>query len=291
MLDQREYRGTTYYIHKFDTVSEYMEQEVFPAYKGGWRNRDSLSTDSHFTGTKTFEEAMELQRSGWADGARRVVKGLENASLVQSYERAPAVNYDVAGMFCDVPLYVAGDPYCMWDETNIESRNRPIVRLMVSGAVSGIVDKKSIENYGIALLSHIDRLEDQGKSVEVVLSVSTEQRGMHFCLQITVKNAGEPLAIDRLAFYLAHPSMLRRFFFRSIENHMPEQDFGFGYGSVTRLPKRFIDPGVNFLPGINYSDTAWDKLPTAIEKMNKFIGPDGAGIADEIDEIEFCGQG
>lgn len=276
-------------VDHFDSLGELLAEVNGPVRQSWERNpyytpHSESERQFKFTMTQNWREACNLAVKGWPEGLKNMVRDLGKASLFTSHERVPTVSYDVGGMVPDVPRFVAGDPFNMMDFGYDESKSRPIVRLWVPRTLSGSVSTQSAVNYGVAVLSHIDRLEEQGFSVELTLvscSRDSDDKTLYSIQFVTAKRAGDPLDLDTLAFMLAHPSYQRRFIFAMYDRFMP-QSWQCYYGYPVRLPAGLVEPGVNYLPGLShYDERSFATIESAVETMNTYIGPAGQGIEVE----------
>lgn len=173
-------------------------------------------------GTATFPEALRLAREGWPEGRSKMVSGLNAAGLIQVQDYGRGMVFDVAGAFPMVSLAVAGEPANMVQIGDDERRSRPIIRLMVNTSYTSDVTAQQITNRGAAILSWVDKLENEGARCEIVILRSTEVAWGDKCRYsglFTLKRADEPLDIDRAAFVIAHAAMLRRIWFSVMDRH------------------------------------------------------------------------
>lgn len=188
-----------------------------------------------FSQTKSYGEAFGLASSGWKDGAsklretERQVAGLlpRGADIVGEYAEA--------GDEVDVGRYLDGEPENMIEYQLSESR-KPVVRFVVSVTANSEVSTDAIFNRGAAVAAAIDALESSGVRCEVWASFDTDgayNYGIRNRAQVKVKGDSEALDIDRLAFAVCHPSMLRRLCFRLKEldgDEMHRRMGGHSYG-------------------------------------------------------------
>jgi len=216
---------------------------------------DSSKTGSaKFTQTNSLAEAVGLLRKGWPEGAAKIIGGLDTLSHLQTtMTAAPAVVYDMGGEVPDVGLYCAGERAHMMTFEPGEERIAPVVRIQFDGCYAAKTVAQQVENQGIALLSCIDELERAGRSVELVWGActrGTEGGDILFNVDVMLKEAGAHFDVDRAAFALAHPSMLRRMWFAIAEQNPKCRALSGNYGSVRRLPKDQQQPGVWYLPSV-----------------------------------------
>jgi len=179
--------------------------------------------ESKFNITDTYEQAIGLARTGWPEGRQKMVAGLDASRLINQQARIKSEELDVAGAYPMVPAFIAGVPDCMVNIGEAEIAGTQIIRIVVNiSFVAGVYDSTVI-NRGVAILSWVDRLEAEGKRVELIALRSTEGMSSatvnRFSLMFPLKRADEPLEIDRAAFVLAHPDMLRRLMFSASESH------------------------------------------------------------------------
>jgi hypothetical protein len=216
----------------------------------------------------TWAEVNQAAREGWKEGRTRMVAGLERANTLNKPAPRMGRTFDVAGAYPHIARAVAGDPLCMVNLGDQTIAARPIVRLVIPRGASCVVKPHQMENYGIALLSHVDAMENEGYSVEITTTdTSKGYDDVLLDIRCIAKRAGEPLDLDRLAFILAHPGMFRRLGFTFVENYMSER-WAIGYGSPIRLTPEMLDADQNYVPGIDYrSGDKFDTLERALETL------------------------
>jgi hypothetical protein len=205
------------------------------------KSRVSRTRDAKL-GTETWDEAVNLAEHGWAEGLRHLVR---QTGLQAQHVSAPARGwqYDYAGAHPDVPRFLGGDLDCMIDYQPDYIRFRPIVRMVVSPVTYSDVSDASIRNWGAALVSWIDELERFGRRVEVIwMSCSrptwiddAEEKsntgGPRVAISFCLKEADQPVELDRLAFWLMHPAAQRRIQFAIKEQMFVERWYHTNYGA------------------------------------------------------------
>lgn len=200
--------------------------------------------DSEFYGTKSYEEAIKLARYGWPEGVKafKPVASKLAYKLGQLVERE-MMEHDVTGDFPDISAFIQGDPENMIRmKPQIESGKGRIVKVVYNASASASVNKKILVARGSVACAMIDAISAAGYHVEIELCEWTAAGGEKCGVSFLVKRVDEPLNIERAAFCLAHPSMLRRMAF-AVEETMPEKvrkTFGFksggGYGQPAEAP-------------------------------------------------------
>ena len=238
--------------------------------------------DKDFYGTASWGDAVALARYGWEEGRDKLVRSFEAAQAIQRTVAAPSRMLDVAGAYPHAALAAAGAPDCMWSLGDTHIAARPIVRILTGQGVRSGVENDWVIARGAALLSHVDRLEDAGYSVELAAVHASNYNGWRHETHYTVKRAGEALELDRLAFVLAHPSMHRRMVF-SIREQGRDPNYRRAYKSYgcTVKPKEIPDD-VIFVPHIEPDAPGpWAKPDTAVAHIGKLLADRGVFTSSE----------
>jgi hypothetical protein len=234
-----------------------------------------LGLTDRWAGTKTVAEAIELSRRGWDQGLKLLADSLDASNIIQKQSRVMAEGLDVAGTMPFIPSAVAGDPLCMVSAGLDRAKTKPIFRIMISGSVSAGVSMQTVIHRGAAVLSWVDKLEGAGYQCEILYIHSCSGPGSvnKFTNGFPIKGAGEPLNIDRAAFMLAHPAMLRRIVFAIYERFKDiEPGFRFGYG----MPVDYIPPQLEtdhsiYFPCLHASRGDWKNPASAITAVERAI--------------------
>ena len=171
-------------------------------------------------GTKTYDEAVAAAGTGWRHGADRVAK--LRASLDAVVQRMTVANsaqmiYGVEGEWVDIGRIATGEPECCgsWHDQG-EGASQKVVKIIANVAVSCGVSAEVIFARGAATLAAVDLLESLGFRCELWASKGCSgNKNSEF--HTLVKEASQPVELDRLAFCLCHPAMLRRLYFATME--------------------------------------------------------------------------
>ena len=210
----------------------------------------SLRTDSAaFHGTPDWPTALDLARFGWPEGRALLRKA--SAAMPKAAIQERVLQWDVAGAYPDVARAVAGAPDCMMNDQPMEARPTQAVRVVVSIATPWTTDLAEFVNRGAAILSAVEAAEAGGLRVEVVAEETSTHQGSGFSASILLKSAGHCADRDTLAFFLIHPSALRRVFFALLETEPRLAHFCFGYGVPQTQPAVLRPPGAVYLPNFH----------------------------------------
>lgn len=222
----------------------------------------------------TEEEANKYVEEGWVEGAemaRKFTAHLTNVigALIERIE----INYDVEGHNLDVARYLEGEPEC-WQRFEVEKIQQPAVRfirIVVNGTASSGVDADTIMGRGACVAALVELLEFAGNRVEVVMAMSVTSDSPLTVLTV-VKRFDEQLDMPKVAYAIAHPSVLRVHMFRFMESfdartrdHMGVPG---GYGRCAEVEKS--KRGDIYLGQMQYGESQWES-PAAAQRwvMNK----------------------
>ena len=200
------------------------DRAVHPAWK---RHQSSIKGDASFTRSNSWEHCIELAECG----DKLVTEQVASAAVKVTFEAGPTWEYGPVGAFPSIPAYAAGVPEDMFVPLEDGAANsKPIVRIAVNVVCSAWVDPQDIINRGAAVVALVDKIQSEGQRVELIAFCHiTGHNDDRYIMSVTVKRPEEPIDMDRVAFALAHPSMLRRCFFRVIEWLCPYYLSGYGY--------------------------------------------------------------
>ena len=235
----------------------------------GWDEPASLESDreaERFTGTRTFDDAVQIAISGWDEGRDAIGSGVEFAKAKQASFKRPDWEYGVAGQRACVPSYCAGVPnHMVWMDDTSNRNAMPIVKIYADVGATWFTSAEAMTRKGSAIVALIDQIEQSGQRVELIACKRNDTKGYEHKEQrifITVKRADEVVDLDRIAFALAHPSMNRRITFRIMELNYSKNVSG--YGGV----KTFDDLPADamYIPPM-YGDKGYDTMDEALETV------------------------
>lgn len=203
--------------HSFDSFEAFVDNACqLPT--GDISSRDT-GRDIHF-GSPTFEAAVALAKTGWADGAARVAEIRATLDSHLQTAKSAAVQsfaWDVVGDFVDVGRALSGEPEAFGSTSDYEAGrcgSQRVVKLYANLGVSAAVKPDAIFARGAVVLAAVDLLESLGVRVELWAAKATIKRtgGETHQVEVLVKAANQPVDVDRLAFILCSPACLRRLY-------------------------------------------------------------------------------
>lgn len=259
--------GSKVKLQEFDSIHEftdYLDKAPTSAiFKRAGANSSQTGSES-FTNSKSYQDAEEIFQNGWTTFAQKLSKRIPITT-----KTAPATKsrptYSVVGGQASVPRYIQGIPTNMIDRRQVIQKQKIIV-INKDICYSAGVSAREIEEEGVKALQIIQGLEGKGYRVRLNMCWATKNGRETMALRVTVKKPEERLSLNKIAFPIAHPSMLRRIGFKWLETnpYLTNPDFTFGYGRPeTHSLQAILDKKEIFLPNF-------------IPDVDKFI--DGLGL-------------
>ena len=155
-----------------------------------WEKHSSVEGSKDFTGTNSFEEAVELFKNGWNDMAKQLVKKI-NANKIDTDVKNVTKNVlDVCGYQAIVPLYLQGVPNSMLNKKIVKVKQK-VITINKSIDYSWTVSTEKIIEESIKAMQIIKKIEAQGIRCNLNV-VFGSKRDNEFYLKIRVK---KPLII------------------------------------------------------------------------------------------------
>ena len=222
-------------IRHYDTIHDFINACNAPA-KHDWTYRPSKDDGSKdFTGTHTYKEAENLASNGWEHGLKQITN---NLSLINKTVEGGEIIKSIAGSHPDIARFIAGMPDCMNRRVITDSAKKPCLDIVLNGSYGSKISTTQIINYGSAIASIIDDLENSGYSISLTVSATTlpAYKNNYGCM-LNLKQQGESMDIGKLIFFIAHPSFLRRLAFSHWETQVTLEALTLRYGKISDLPK------------------------------------------------------
>jgi len=171
----------------------------------GW-DRSKLE----WSGSPSMGAALDLARNGWHKGT---ALALEASDIISGDHATQRVRrFAVAGGRVNVGRMLSGNPLHMVSRPRQDGRK--VITLFVELFMSSGITAENAIIRAAAVAAMADVLASNGYSCEIVgVCMSKSRKGLGSQIAVQIKEAGEPLNIENVAFALGHPSMFRRFCF------------------------------------------------------------------------------
>lgn len=277
MLSARTNIGKDRWLRQFNDLGELVRWiDDTPCV---WSTRASREAEygPGWTLGANYGQCLKLAAEGWHEG----VKQLDALASPLTSARLSTMRYDVAGERPDINRFVAGDPFNMV-RRGAREKARPILTIAVNIRTSSSIGGQEMANYGAALVTLVDRLENAGRRVELIGLCSTNNSGGlrngRWAVSWTVKRAQDHLDLAAIAFSMAHPAMWRRLGFAAMERSDKErQCYGYGVeGGITRHDFIEIAEDALLIEGVDHKPGAARTMQGALALATKQIN-DAAG--------------
>lgn len=272
------------YVREFDSLGDFYDYAIYdqscPEYNNdGHFEMVSRDNDSHFRGTKTWEDAVSLARNGWTEGLSKLNYRLENTDeVIRDIKNKFNTFNSVSGAYVDVSRYIEGEPECMVEFENAVENS--FATIYVSGSVNASVETSEIIERGKKVMEVIDALEQNNIRTKVIMIfAANSSRGFFGDTSvtdiqfITIKTHRDRLDLESLNFAICHPSFFRRLLFAVKERAstrwretMGIVDGG-GYGRSCDSIKPFIEDSEPHIVFDSHAGGAYEDINKQVLKM------------------------
>lgn len=193
---------------------------------------DSKDNGKDFTGTRSYNEAIDLFRNGYTEILPQIKTGVA-ANLKRTDARPRrTIENNVVGYAPNVPNAIMGLPNSMILTRSVPQKTKT-VSLVYDITENAYTGTETFIKSGIAVLGVINTLELSGYRVNLKIAFYVAEKGNDRAFgTVNVKDYREHLDLQKLCFPLAHPSMFRRFGFKWCETVSGlKAPWDYGYGS------------------------------------------------------------
>lgn len=183
--------------------------------------------DGDWAGVSTFDEALELLRTGYQPTVDKLKTGIK-ANLSGQGKRISFFN-DVTGFAPVVPLALQGVPNCMMN-SYMKPIKAKVLNVYYDMTAHCGISCGEIMKAGQTLLAAIMELEMQGYKFNLYATQNYWDRGSGCDMLCTkIKSSNTPLDLKRISFPLTHTAYLRVIGF-DWYSKTPKGKFRYGYG-------------------------------------------------------------
>lgn len=223
-------------IVEYDSVGQFITDINSKPHNVFFKNRnESHGGDASWYGTKSYDEAMKLISNGWKDASKKMANKVKMDISVGGVVKTSRPVYSVVGSQASVPRYLQGIPTNMISRQITYSKQKVVI---INKGISYSCSWKpeQIIDESIKALQIVQSMETSGQRVKLNVLWSVSNDAYHTVCKVCVKQPDERLNISKMAFPLAHPSMLRRFFFQWLETEtFVSHDMGYFYGRPSNI--------------------------------------------------------
>lgn len=195
----------------------------------------SRKRDADWAGV-TFEQAIDKAVNGDHRIALRINKKLGQYASLRG-AAMPTQQWDVSGSAVDIARYLSGELDCMV-ETMYATQPRPVMKIAIERAVPWYTTTDEMEDTGVSVLAVVEALRLAGVAAEIWVTFTITDYGnkLH-TTAILIQEPGRPIDLDRLAYWTADPTTLRRIAFAIWEQQDGDFREQFGIGTSYGHPR------------------------------------------------------
>lgn len=232
---KRYKNGDKMWITEYDSVGEFISdinsKPNNDFFKDRFSSQRTEKTDNGWYASRDYARATYMINTGWDSAAKKMAEKVKMTNGVSSPVRSSKPAYGVVGSQASVPRYLQGIPTNMVSRQITYSKQK-VVTINKGISYSSRWKSDEIIRESVKALQIIQSMENAGQRVRLNVMWSVSNGGYHTICKVCVKKPEERMNISKMAFPLAHPSMLRRFFFKWLETDtFTGYDMGWGYGT------------------------------------------------------------
>lgn len=207
-------------FESFDSISQLLnvlETRKGNSIFGSYRESNTVNRKD-FYGTDSYNEAVTLARTGWAeplDRLKEVAKASGIKTNVTSDKNRPATG--IVGYAPCVPNAIRGLPNSMIMTERVPSKVKAVT-IVYSPCDTSNAKTESYIKAGVAILGMVQQLELSGYRVRLQAEFkSSICDGEYTVARVTLKDWRQPIDLKKLTFPMANSGMQRRLGFRWLE--------------------------------------------------------------------------
>lgn len=221
---QLENERAKLYYEQFDSYQEFLKV-VEQRDKDNAHGSHTLKYNGNrgsWCGVKDYDEARKLLTEGWDAKVEYLKEQFDKASKELDDKRVVKQFNDVVGFMPIVPNAIIGLPNCMIN-MRTERKKSKVIKFLIDNVASASEGSDDLIKYYSKVLARIGVLEKHGYRcrIEILQSYTDESNSRtKVAFSILVKSENQLFDIKRMAYPIAHTSMLRVFGF-GWENSLP----------------------------------------------------------------------
>ena len=225
-------------IKSFDDITSFTRYlnsgTTQPAFKGCESSLRTDDTKKRVTKTDTYAEADALLLYGDKGLAKKIEEaGVYTTRMkLRCQQNKRQIYSAVVGIAPHVPNAIAGVPTSMINVREVRQKQK-VINIAFCCSCGAGVSADEIIKASAQFISAAMQIEASGVRTNVYLAECSKSGRDTTAYLVRIKSAGQPFDVLKMAYPMAHPSMLRRHFFRAMEvTEGVSADFACTYGSA-----------------------------------------------------------
>lgn len=212
----------THILKKFESVSEFhnylCNNEVNKTFKGFESSDLQSKSSTDWAKTESYAQADELLLYGDKELQKKIMDtGVKKTRLKLNMKATRRQIFSaVCGVAPNVPNAIAGVPTNMIAVKNVAVKQK-VLNVCYFSTANGNIEADDLLQASANVISACMEIEASGVRVNLYVGFLSEKLDDTVGFIMRIKSASQPFDVLKMAYPLAHPSMLRRHFFRAIE--------------------------------------------------------------------------
>lgn len=270
-------KNHTHILRKFESVSEFhnylCNNEVSKTFKG-FENSDLQSKSyTDWTKTESYAQADGLLLYGDKELQKKIMNaGVKKTRLKLNMKATRRQIFSaVCGVAPNVPNAIAGVPTNMIAVKNVAIKQK-VVNVCYFITANGDTEADDLLQASANVISACMEIEASGVRVNLYVGFLSEKLDDTVGFIMRIKSASQPFDVLKMAYPMAHPSMLRRHFFKAMEvtENVPTQ-FAPTYGHALSNAKEIRRYTESITKNMQAVYSYYDAKGKTIEEIKEMI--------------------
>lgn len=264
---RRYKKGDNMFITEYASLSEFISDINSKPNNKFCQNRHSSQrterSGKNWYATEDYARATYLLNHGWDSAAKKMAEKVKLNNTVSTPVRSSKPTYGVVGSQASIPRYLQGIPTNMVSRKTVPSKQK-VVTITKGISYSSRWTANQILEESIKALQIIQSLENNGQRVRLNVMWSVSWNNYHTICKVCIKQPDERINISKMSYALAHPSMLRRHFFKWFEtDDFITVDMGdfYGYPAELNIKEKGMAENEYYIP---------EEIPNVDELIQQF---------------------
>lgn len=215
-------KNHTHILKKFESVSEFhnylCNNEVSKTFKGFESSDAQNEWSKDWTKTESYAQADGLLLYGDKELQKKIMEaGVKKTRLKLNMKATRRQIFSaVCGVAPNVPNAIAGVPTNMVAVKNVAIKQK-VINVCYFITANGDTEADDLLQASANVISACMEIEASGVRINLYVGFLSEKLEDTVGFVMRIKSASQPFDVLKMAYPMAHPSMLRRHFFKAME--------------------------------------------------------------------------
>ena len=267
----------THILKKFESVSEFhnylCNNEVSKTFKGFESSDTQSKYFADWAKTESYAQADGLLLYGDKELQKKIMEaGVKKTRLKLNMKATRRQIFSaVCGVAPNVPNAIAGVPTNMIAVKNVAIKQK-VINVCYFITANGDTEADELLQASANVISACMEIEASGVRVNLYVGFLSEKLDDTVGFILRIKSASQPFDVLKMAYPLAHPSMLRRHFFKAMEvtEDVPTQ-FAPTYGCALSNAKEIRRHTESITKNMQAVYSYYDAKEKTVEEIREMI--------------------